>query len=141
MSYKIFTDTDETFELIKPSIQAATTYVKSFVKWAPVSFTKRSQVAQLFGIVAEVTDEVLYLDYQKQRAKLLFPSQAKEIDKRLDFLNVAEVDRAEINFSDATQLPLREPETQFGELQDFLQDLTSAMEKIDSNLTITRSTE
>jgi len=139
--YQIFTDSDETYSSIKPSIKNVLTYVRRFVKWSPISMTKRSQVALMFGISEEVTDEVSYVDYQVERAKLLFPFHVDEIEERKEELNTAEVERAQGNFSDAAQLQLQEPDSQFAELQGFLQDLTSSMEKIDQSLTVTRATE
>ena len=108
--YQLFTNKDESYDVVSPSIKAARDYARLIVRCAPRSMQERLELATQYGWNAkEVKDEVFYEDYQKERASILFPHLRKEITQNIDNLNVSEVDRAEGFFTKATGLALKEP--------------------------------
>ena len=122
------------FEVAKPSIRNAREYAKLIIKCAPRMMQERLAVASQYGWDAkEVKDEVFFEEYQKLRACILFPHNKKDIERNIDNLNVSEVDKAEVFFTKATGLALKEPSLSLTELGDFLTQLHTASQTEDTS--------
>ena len=136
--YHLFPEKEQRYTSMSPIIKNAIGYAERYMKWAPVEVSQRAEVARLFGWIVEgeespIKDEVKYLEYQTERACLLFPDAEQEIRENIVNLNVAEVDRAEANFSKDCQIPFVKPVDSLSLLANSLTEIagnTAAMEAL-----------
>lgn len=113
------------------TIGAAREYARFLIRCAPVSAVDRYGIAESYGWPAEdVSDDIKYEEYQRQRAAILFPDAAKDIAKRFDAVNVEEVAKAEANFTRASGIQVRAPAVSFDDLSAFLTQALSSTSQI-----------
>lgn len=139
-TYKILPSVEAV--LAEPTIQSAEVYARFIVKCAPRQINERLGLARQFGWDAEeVKDEIFYAQYQKERAKILFPNYVDAINAGSGSLDVSEVDQAEANFTKLTGIALSEPSISLNELEQLLAQLISTSSMVDINLTHTNEQE
>lgn len=139
--YQVFTNKEDRYDMTGPSVGAAKAYSEVFVKSAMRTMTERVELAAKWKWDAsKCKNEIGFEEHNRQRTIVLFPELKKELNDDTLFINVAEVDRAEENFSKLTGLAFREPSVTLSDLGDYLTQLTRNLEQKDDDLVLTTST-
>ncbi len=141
MKFKLFANRPDVYEHRSTTIASARDYSLFLLTCDIRSMSERAELCRLWNWdSALIKSEVFYEDYQLRRAQILFPDLKDDIEVNIDNLDVAEVDRAEANFSKRTGLKLSEPSITYSELGDYLTQLTKSLDLSDVNLQLTKST-